>query len=57
MFFFDLDFEINFFDLGFFLTAATTIVLTSIMICLRIILFRVAPTIFDDRKVYGGLWE
>ena len=57
MFFFDLNFEINFFNLDFFLTAAVTIVSASIMICLGIVLFRVTPIIFGDRKVYGGLWE
>ena len=57
MFFFDLNFEINFFDLGFFLITAITIILTSIIIYLRIILFRITLIIFDDRKVYEGLWE
>ena len=57
MFFFDLDFEVDFFDLDFFLIIAVTILSASIIICLGIVLFRVALIIFGDRKIYGGLWE
>ena len=55
MFFFDLNFEIDFFNLNLFLTIAITIVLTSIIIYLKIILFRITFIIFDDRKVYKKL--
>ena len=55
VFFFDLNFEIYFFDLNFFLTITTTIILTSIILYLKVILFRVTFIIFNDKKVYERL--